>query len=141
MTIDPRTDSPYSLQADEALIAAHLSGDDKAFDVIFNRYFSPIRGYLLKHSWYHKDNNYIDEMVYAVFRVAWEYLRAKGFKDEGAGSFRRLLYTIARLEYYKQDTEHANGPMTTSAMFPASFLDIPLGMMDEPFDDEPKEST
>ena len=129
-------------QSDEQLAQEYLSGKEEAFDELFSRYFGQIRYYLLTRSWYHKDDNYIDELVYAVFRVLWECLEAKGFKNEGPGSFRRLLCTIARLECYKHDTEHAKNPMTTSAMFPSSFADIPIGTIDEPVNDEPeKEST
>ena len=88
------------------------------------------------------NDNYIDELVYAVFRVLWQCLKEKGFNDQTPGSFRKWLHTIAYLECANQDRKRSGEPMTTSAMFPASFVDIPIGTMDEPIDDEPeKEST
>jgi len=112
--------------SDESLALSCSSGDNSAFDVLFHRYAEQVRLFLLSKSWFKNDDQYIDELVEQSFVVLWQCLKANKFESKGDGSFRKWLFSICHLECFKQDSNRANLPKTTSTLFPASFVDIPV---------------
>lgn len=125
----PKPDEPK----DESLALACSSGDNSAFDVLFHRYKAIVRLFFLGKSWFRKDDQYIDELVEQAFVVVWQCLKSnKKFESRGDGSFRKWLFSVCQLECYKQDSKRAKLPMVTSALFPASFSNIPVSARAQP---------
>ena len=130
---DPTTkpDDPKDA-TDEALALSCSSGNNPAFDILFHRYKEIVRLFFLGKSWFRKDDQYIDELMEQVFVVIWQCLKANKFESKGAGSFRKWLFSVCQLECYKQDSKRAKLPMVTSALFPASFSNIPVSAKTQP---------
>jgi len=103
-----------------------------AFDILFHRYKVIVRLFLLGKSWFKKDPQYIDDLVEQAFITAWQCLKINKFQDKGTGSFRNWLFGLCQLECYKQDSKRAKWPIVTSAIFPASFSDIPVKARTQP---------
>ena len=134
---------------DEALALSCAAGDNSAFDILFHRYKVIVRLFFLGKSWFKKDPQYIDDLVEQAFIVVWQCLKAGKFKLQGVasgeprpdlspeqvgreGSFRNWLFGLCQLECYKQDSKRAKWPIVTSAIFPASFSDIPVKARTQP---------
>jgi len=127
---------PDDLRTDEALALSCAAGDNSAFDILFNRYKVIVRLFLLSKSWFRKDEQYIDELVEQAFVAVWKCLKANKFESKGDGSFRRWLFSVCQLECYYQDVKRSKLPMVTSAIFPASFSDIPVRARTKPDPEE-----
>lgn len=117
---------PDNQPTDESLALSCVSGDNSAFDELFHRYAEQVRLFLHGKSWFKNDDQYIDELVEQAFVVLWQCLKANKFESKGEGSFRKWLFSICHLECFKQDSNRAKLPKTTSTLFPASFGDIPV---------------
>jgi len=125
-------------RTDEQLVEAFYGGNTDVFDILFYRYIERIRAFMRGKSWFKDDDQYIDELVGQDFEVLWQCLKDRKFKSQGEGSFRRWLFGICQLECYKQDSNRANLPKTTSTFFPASFANIPVPAKKE---QEPEDET
>jgi DNA-directed RNA polymerase specialized sigma24 family protein len=104
---------------DEALIEAYKQGEPDALNTLFKRYLEPLRFFLLRPegTWF-KDDNYLDDLMQEIFKIAFTRIKNGQFEPRGEGSFKRYLYKIASIECKKQDIAHAGQPTPFSQRFP-----------------------
>ncbi len=105
------------IRQDEALIDAYRQGETNALNTLFKRYLEPLRFFLLKFTWF-KDDNYLDDLIQEILKIAFIRIKSEKFQSEGEGSFKRYLYKIASIEYKKQDSVRAGQPIPLSQRFP-----------------------
>ncbi|MFA5793882.1 MAG: hypothetical protein WC980_02255 [Candidatus Brocadiia bacterium] len=104
-------------RSDEQLARAFKLGEDRAFDELYRRYLNRLRFYILKISWF-KDDIYLEEVLQQIFIVVCQGIKIGKFapwdyvpSEKMSGTFRRWIFTVARIECYKQDEKRSSGPV------------------------------
>jgi len=111
------TNASNGVRQDEALIEAYRQGETGALNTLFKRYLERLRFFLLKHTWF-KDDNYLDDLIQEILKIAFIRIKSEKFQSKGEGSFKRYLYKIASIECKMQDRNRAGQPMPLSQRFP-----------------------
>lgn len=125
----------WNTLSDEDLIRLYRQGVTEALDILFHRYLDPLRGYLLKYSWF-KDDSYLDDLIQQILMIAFTRIKEKAFEPKGDGSFRHYLYRIGTIEYKKQDCLRASELPPLSRRFP----NVSTGFADERVPSRPVET-
>jgi RNA polymerase sigma factor (sigma-70 family) len=101
------------IRTDEALVIAYLEGELTALDILFKRYLTHLKYYLLKNSWF-RDDDYLDDILQDITVVIIEELNSHQFYPKGAGSFRSWVYNIAENIYRTKGRDRAKQPKPVS---------------------------
>jgi len=115
---------PDNQLTDEALVLSYCSGDESAFDLLYQRYYNQIGFYILKQSTY-KDSSFIDDVRENVFLKILILFKSGKFEPRGPGTFRAYLYETAQKVCFDQNRERMRADRPVSEVFTDEELSAP----------------
>lgn len=115
---------PDNQSTDEALVLSYCSGDDSAFDLLYQRYYDQIGFYVRKQSIY-KDASFIDDVREDVFLKILILLRSGKFEPRGPGTFKAFLYETAQKTTFDENQKRLRIARPVSEIFTEEELSAP----------------
>jgi len=110
---------PDNQLSDEALVQAFLAGDSPALTVLFERYFDPLKFYLIKISWIH-DKNVYEDIIQQTFMLVLRAIKSGKFKPDRVGlsrrgKFKSYLFETCRNICWQENKKHSQCMPATDA--------------------------
>ncbi|MFH1226734.1 MAG: hypothetical protein V1701_02370 [Planctomycetota bacterium] len=113
-------------RSDEALLEEFRAGNNKALDMLLERYQKILHCFILSFSRI-KDLFSIDEILQETLLTILKELKTNDFMLKGTGTFRSWAYLVAKHHCLKATEKLASRPKLLSQVYP----DEPTGMPDD----------